>query len=118
MNPWIPERLRAAVLAEQPTLDPELTWDELLAAVTAVVEADLEPDEREGVLRVLDVNLPGGRLRELLDWPGEWFGNRWMEEIALNPEEVSFYTLARSGRELPGVPADPELPFPVPEGLA
>jgi hypothetical protein len=50
----------------------------------------------------------------LIEWPGEWFGNRWMEEVCLAPDEVALYTLARCGRDLPGVPCDPELPFPLP----
>ena len=109
------ERLLPLLSAEA-RLDPELTWSELIGLLTALLEHELNETTGERVLGFLECNLPGARVRELIEWPGQWFGNRWLEEVVLGPEEVALYALARSGRELPGVPFDPELPFPLPKG--
>lgn len=104
-----------ALLESELAFDPQLTWGELHGLMTAVLEFVLDEPVRARALDFLELNMPGARLRELIDWPGEWFGNRWMEEIVLGPEEVALYALARSGREVPGLPFEPELPFPLPD---
>lgn len=113
MPPGIPSRVRP-LLGDEPRLDPDLSWAELLALVVAFLEEELDAPTREQALRFLEANLPGARLGDLIEWPGEWFGNRWLEEVVLAPEELAYYALARSGRELDDAPRDPELPFPLP----
>ena len=92
--------------------DPALRWAELVELVAALVDAELSDDEHDRALDYLEANLPGAAVQDLIDWPGDWFGNRWLEEVALAPEDVAFYALERAGRELPGAPDDYEPPFP------
>ena len=111
----IPARLRPLLATDPPPWDPQLTWDELVDLLTAALEQELDEPTTKRALDFLEANLPGARLRDLIDWPGEWFGNRWLEEATLAPDDVAYYALTRSGRELPGAPSDPDLPFPPPE---
>ena len=105
----IPARLSALT----PAFDPDLRWAELVGLVAALVDAELDDEAHERALDYVDANLPGAKLQDLIDWPGDWFGNRWLEEVALAPEDVAFYALARSGRELVDAPPDYEPPFPL-----
>ena len=88
--------------------DPELTFAELVELLDALLAEALDDTAREAALRYLDVNLPEAEVGLLLEWPGEWFGNRWFEEAALSPEEVAGYALERCERELPGQPPPDE----------
>ena len=84
--------------------DPLLEWDELVGLLAHVLAGDLPELTHEGALAYLDANLPDAKVAELISWPGEWFGNRWYEEVALLPEEAAGHLLERCGRELPGAP--------------
>ena len=88
--------------------DPELEWDELVEVLALVQAGELPDPLHEQALAFLETNLPGAQVAELLQWPGQWFGNRWYEEIALGPDEVAGHLLERCGRELPGAPQDDE----------
>jgi hypothetical protein len=104
----IPARVRRLLLSE-PRLDPALGWDELVTLLAHLQVGDLPDEDEAQTLAYLEVNLPGAQVGELLAWPGEWFGNRWYEEVALLPEEAAGHLLERCGRDLPGAPEfDPE----------
>ena len=86
--------------------DPALTFAELVELLDALLAEALDEDARALALRYLDANLPDAEVALLLEWPGEWFGNRWFEEAALSPEEIAGYALERCERELPGQPLE------------
>jgi len=95
----LPKRLRAPRPVDaQASLDPALTWAELVAVIGAVLEGDLDEDERDYALRFLESNLPGAEITRLIEWPGEWLGNRWFEEATLSPEEIAEHALGRCER--------------------
>ncbi|MBL4847491.1 MAG: hypothetical protein JKY65_18390 [Planctomycetes bacterium] len=86
--------------------DPLLVWDELVTLLALVQAGELSELDHDLVLAYLDANLPDAAVAELISWPGEWFGNRWYEEVALLPEEAAGHLLERCGRDLPGAPDD------------
>lgn len=96
----LPLRLKA--LLESPAYDPDLSWDELVELVALLVEEVLPDALHEGAVAFLDLNLPGAKVAELIEWPGQWLGNRWFEEATFLPEELAHHALERSGRELRG----------------
>lgn len=105
----IPSRVRP-LLVEVPSFDSGLSWDELVTLLAHLLEGDLPDEDEARTLAYLEVNLPQAEVAELLAWPGEWFGNRWYEELALLPEEAAGHLLDRCGRDLPGAPEfDPDL---------
>lgn len=104
----IPARIRP-LLTSGPVFDPALSWEELVTLLAHLLEGDLSPEEEAWSLSYLELNLPDAQVGELLAWPGEWFGNRWYEELALTPEEAAGHLLDRCGREVAGAPEfDPE----------
>ena len=88
--------------------DAELVFAELVELLDALLAEALDEDARAAALRYLDANLPDAEIELLLEWPGEWFGNRWFEEAALSPEEIAGYALERCERRLPGQPPEDE----------
>jgi hypothetical protein len=82
--------------------DPDLTLERLVEVIDQVIADGVDDlDERQQArLAFLEANLPGAKIAELIQWPGEWFGNRWFEEVALTADEVAQHALERCGREL------------------
>jgi hypothetical protein len=92
----VPPRLHG----REPALDSALTRAELEALVDVVLQDEGSGQEQDWALAFLEANLPGARVRLLIEWPGEWFGNRWFEEVAFSADEVVGHALERCGREL------------------
>lgn len=103
----IPPRI-LPLLGADPSHDPALVWDELVTLLALLQDGELpevgKGEDEGAVLAYLEVNLPNAKVGELLAWPGEWFGNRWYEELGLLPEEAAGHLLDRCGRDLPGAP--------------
>jgi hypothetical protein len=94
----VPHRLDGC----DPVLDPALTRGELEALVGLVLEGEASDEVEEWALTFLEANLPGAEVKLLIEWPGEWFRNRWFEEVAFTPPEVVDHALERCGRVLGG----------------
>lgn len=107
LDPSTPQRSDGQAREAQ-ALDEALSWDELVEVLALVQAGELSDELHELALAYLERNLPGAQVAELLLWPGQWFGNRWYEEIALAPEELASHLLERCGRDLPGAPSDEE----------
>jgi hypothetical protein len=102
-------------LSPRPQWIEDLTFDEGIEAVTALMSGDLPETPTSHVLGVLDVNLPESNLSDLLYWPNEWFGDEEMLDVDLTPAQVLEYAMTRAGRRLRGSPAAVDLPFPDPK---
>lgn len=112
-------------LLPSPTLDPSVTFGELVEVVRAVAEladenGELDEAEQGHLLDALDVNLPGASISDLIYWPNHWFGDGSANPNALEltHAQVVRYALLRSGRVVPGCPTEPVLPFSMPGGTS
>jgi len=101
-------------LSPRPRWIEDLTFEEAREAVAAIMSAEPTREDTCHALRVLDLNLPGGELSDLMYWPNEWFGDEQMLRVELTPAQVLEYAMARAGRRLVGSPDDIELPRPAP----
>ena len=107
-------------LLRTPAFDPQVTFEELVAVTRAIAEGEggelLDEAVQSYLMEVLDVNLLGAGISDLIYWPNHWFGD---EDANPNDYELDYsqmvrYALLRSGREVPGCPVHPELPYPLP----
>jgi hypothetical protein len=104
--------LVAEMLLGAPAFVPDLTHAEALDVVRAMNAGELSEVVESYFLDWLEVNLPGAYVSGLLHWPDEWFVA--VIEGELSAEQVLAYAMARSGRQLPGAPADVPMPYPMP----
>lgn len=93
----------------------DITFDEMKDVLDSVIEVKLEEDEISYYLDLLEVNLPGSNISDLIYWPNSWFGEDEGIEIELSTEQILMYAVKRSGRQLAGTPSDIALPKPVPD---
>jgi hypothetical protein len=108
-----PKKTRSARTTSRPTWLDDLTFEEAVKAVNALVTAELDSKQSDYVLALFDVNLPGSNLSDLVFWPNEWFGDEAMLHVQLSAEQLVGYAMARAGRTLSGAP-EIELPHPLP----
>ncbi|HEX8916586.1 MAG TPA: hypothetical protein VF796_29820 [Humisphaera sp.] len=117
------ETFVAEALNPPPSLDQDATYAEALAVLEAVSAAALPEAETGYYLGWLEAQFPDANMNDLIFWPDEWFddaslirdaGGRFKPEADLSNDQILAYAMARSGRTLPGAPADVVLPFPLP----
>lgn len=92
-------------------------YDEAVAAVDAIAGGLPEADN-DFALAMLECNLPGSEIIDLIYNPDAWFGLATMPE--LDAAQIVGYAMHRSGRTLAGAPAtfDPPVPPPRTPGHA
>ncbi|MEM6531824.1 MAG: hypothetical protein AAF654_04340 [Myxococcota bacterium] len=91
----------------------DLKFSEFVAAMDAVTTGVLDEARLGFVMRMLDANLPGSQLSDLIYWPEEWFSDPAAKDLELTTEQLVVYAAARAQRALPDAPPV-ELPLPVP----
>ncbi|MBN9120409.1 MAG: hypothetical protein J0I06_14835 [Planctomycetes bacterium] len=97
-----------------PALVPDLTYDEFRDVLRSAVGNELSEAVASYYLNWLEANLPGANVSDLLYWPNEWFRDEAMLQVELTPDQVLAYAMARSGRRVPGAPADVPMPYAMP----
>lgn len=90
----------------------------------AVVSASVSEATIEYYAAWLDEQFPDANVTALIYCPDEWFDDpstvrdpttgAFKPEANLSNQQILAYAMLRSGRILPGVPADVTLPFPMP----
>lgn len=99
-------------LAAPPPFIEDLTFDEAARAAAAIMRAEVSEVEVAHLLGLLETNLPGSEISDLIYWPNVWFRDDAMLHAELTPELVIGYAMARSGRRLAGTPDDLRLSAP------
>jgi len=108
------ETFVSEMLLGLPAFVPDVTHAEALEVMRAVRAAELSEDVNSYFLQWLDVNLPNCDMTDLIYYSHHWFGDESFLHAALSDEQVLAYAMARSGRQLPGAPADVPMPYPMP----
>ncbi len=100
-------------LSPAPHLIDDLRFDEAVEVVPAITQVTISEAQMSFALAMLEHNLPGANLSDLVYWPDQWFGDATKLHIDLSPEHIVAYAMARSGRALLGAP-EIDLPYPLP----
>jgi hypothetical protein len=110
-------------LNPEPSFDKDVVYSEALALLDAVSTATAPDAEMGYYLRWLEAQFPGANMNDLIYWPDEWFGDAslfrdangaFKPESEFSNDQILAYAMAKSGRKLPGAPANVALPFPIP----
>lgn len=99
----------AGALAPVAGFVDDLTFEEARMLLVAITSAKLPMAQTDHYLALLDANLPGANLSDLIFWPDEWFGDPDALHIELTPEQTLTFAMGRAARTLTGAP-DVELP--------
>ena len=101
-------------LLPTPAFIEDATFDELQSVLEELMAARLAPPLESYFLALLDRNLPGADVNDLIYWPNQWFGGESLPEVELSAEQILTYASLRSGRSLAGAPTDVPLPYQIP----
>jgi hypothetical protein len=102
------------MLLGAPVMVSDLTYSEAKEVVTVVSTAKLPEAMLNHFIEWLEVNFPNGNITNLIYWPNHWFGDESMLQVELTPDQILAYAMAKSGRRLPGAPANVPMPYPIP----
>lgn len=94
----------------------DLTWDELVQIISFVCNAEGKESEQSYALGLLEKNFDANP-SDLIYWPNEWFQDKDLSQVALTPEEIAGYLMAKSGRLLSDAPQI-DLRYPIPLSAA
>ncbi|WP_434341095.1 hypothetical protein [Motilimonas cestriensis] len=108
------EFVREALLPVACRID-DLTYSELITVLQAVLSAEFRESEHSYYLNLLEENLPGSNIIDLIYWPDQWFNDSNQLHLELTPDQIAAYAMLKSGRKIEGAPNDIELPLPVPK---
>jgi hypothetical protein len=113
-------------LNPEPTFDKDALYSDALAVLEEVSIASLPESESTYYLHWLEAQFPGSKISDLIYWPDSWFGDAslfrdangaFKPESELSNEQILAYAMAKSGRKLPGEPANVSMPFTMPKRI-
>jgi hypothetical protein len=102
-----------ALLPAPPYLQ-DITFDEMRSVLEAVVEVTVPGPQHSYFLGLLEENLPGSGISDLIYWPNVWFKDEALLHADLTADQTLMYAVLRCGRKLAGTPTDVTLPYPMP----
>ncbi|MDQ8192497.1 hypothetical protein [Roseibacillus persicicus] len=99
-------------LQEAPRIVDDLRYEELVAMIEAIGDPDIDEDLGFYYIELIELNLPGAEVSDLIFWPQEWFQDKAMREVDMEADEIANYILSWTGKHLPGAEAVelPEIP--------
>jgi hypothetical protein len=109
----LPERLRPPRPKSEPKRIADLTFDEAVGAVRAILGADDADVVLDFVLETLELSIANSDISDLLYWRDAWFDDDSKRDVELTAEQIVGYAMQRSQRRLVGAPDHLVLPFPV-----
>ena len=102
------------MLLGTPGLVPDLSYPELREVLRSFLDQELSETVESYFLAWLEANLPGAKVSELIYWPNQWFNDESLLNAEFTPDQFLAYAMAKSGRQVPGAPANVPMPYPMP----
>ncbi|MGN9813470.1 hypothetical protein ACTMSW_29490 [Micromonospora sp. BQ11] len=101
------------LLAGPAPMIEDLSFDEASRVVQALTAGTLKEHDEWYFLDLLEHNLPGGHVRDLIYWPNHWFDDPALLHLKLSSDQIIAYAAGRSGRRLRDA-SSVDLPHPAP----
>ncbi|MGM0936020.1 MAG: hypothetical protein ACQEWL_05295 [Pseudomonadota bacterium] len=112
-NSWTSAKEFTKMAFNQTKYIDDLTYEELIAIIEFICNAEGNESEQSYTLDLLEINFDANPL-DLIYWPNEWFNDEDVDDLSF--EEIAAYLMHRSQRILPDSPKI-ILRYPIPEKI-